>query len=171
MVLLLTGLLCVAAEGALCALFPTALVPDLGLLFAVAGALLLGPAEALVVAVLLGLSSDLLSGALLGQSAFLRVIEVAITRTVGSQIDLRRGFPLAVFVLALSLFDALGMALLLRLFLGSVGLDWAAIGPQLLRIGSNAVFAPLFAALARALAEGVDDEARRELRLDTRGAR
>ena len=169
-ILLATGVLAVACQGALSGFFPVALVPDASLLFSVAAALLLGPAEALCVAALLGLSSDLLSGALLGQAAFLRVFEVGITRVVSAQIDLRRAFPLCVFVLALSVFDALGMAGLLRILQGNfgLGLDAAGLLPHLGRIVSNGLFAPVFAWVARALAEGVDDQSRRELRLDTR---
>ena len=169
--LLAVGLLAVAAQGALCTLLPVALVPDAGLLFAVAGALLLGPVEALLVAALLGLLGDLVSGALLGQEAFLRILEVGITRSVSAQIDLRRGFPLSVFVLALSAFDWVGMAVLFRVFLGELGLDLASLSPHLLRVFSNAAFAPVFAGLARGLAEGVDDEGRREVHLETRRSR
>jgi len=169
LVLLATGVLAVSFQGAIAGFFPVALVPDASLLFSVAAALLLGPVEALCVATLLGLSSDLLSGALLGQGAFLRILEVGITRVVSAQIDLRRAFPILVFVLALSTFDALGMAALLRIVGGGLGpLDAAGILPHLGRIASNALFAPLFALLARALAESVDDQSRRELRLATR---
>ncbi len=167
--LLVLGLAGISLQGALPAWVPAALVPDASLLATVAAALLLGPAEGLVLAFAFGLTADLLSGALLGQHALLRTLELPFIRVVSAQLDLRRGLPLATFVLGLGALDALGMLGLGRVFVGPLPLGVAALGPVLAAIVATAVVAPLAVGIARAVVTKLDESAvRREMRLDTR---
>ena len=163
------GLAAVVVQGGLAAMAPVHWVPDLGLLAALAAALVLGPAEGLLVVAAVGLASDTLSGALLGQQTCLRLLEFLLVRVVGQKLDLRGALTLAVASWALALVDAFGMALLTRIFLGPLALPAGELARVGLRACVTALAAPFLAGAVRALAERLDaSEARREMRLDTR---
>lgn len=167
--LVLAGVLALVLAGALSASVGSAVLPDVALLAALAAGLCLGPAEGLVVAAAVGLLADTLSGSLLGQQACLGILAFAATRIFTAQLDLRRPLPLAVFVLALAVADALGMAATTRLFLGRLAFSASQLPPLALHALVTAAAAPLVAVAARRLLERMDEtESRREMRLDTR---
>jgi rod shape-determining protein MreD len=160
----------VVLEGALAALLPPALLPDLALLLTVAAAVAAPAVAALLLAAGLGYAGDVLSGTLLGQTALLRIVAFAATRFVHGQFHLERGVPLATFCFVLSLLDALGLAALSHLFLGASPIGVDAVPVALSRALLNAALAPgahrLVARLLATLQEG--DARRREVRFDTR---
>ncbi|HEX2484940.1 MAG TPA: rod shape-determining protein MreD [Myxococcota bacterium] len=169
-VLALLGLAAVVLQGALAALLPPALVPDLGLLLTVAAAVEAPVVGALLLAAGLGYGADVLSGTLLGQFALLRLLAFAATRVVHAQFHLERGLPLASFCFALSLLDAVGLAAIANLFAGASPLGLDALPSVLGRALLNAALAPplhrLVSGLLATLQEG--DARRREVRFDTR---
>lgn len=166
--MLVAGLLGLIAVGALAGSVPVRFLPNLSLLGTVAAGLVLGPAAGLLVAASLGLTADVMTGTLVGQQAMLRVLELAVLRGFASQLDLRRGIPLSVFVAALSLADAGLLVLQSRFFLG-LSFHWSEVGGVLLRAGVNGLVAPLIGGVARWIADALDEsEARREMRLDTK---
>jgi rod shape-determining protein MreD len=164
------ALVALVLQGVLAALLPPALLPDLGLLATVAGAVAAPASAALLLAAGLGFGTDVLSGTLLGQVALLRLAACAVTRFVHGQFHLERSLPLAAFCFAVSLLDAVGLAALSRLFLGAspVGLDGLPVA--LGRATLNALLAPSVHRLVSGVLEGLHDgEARRrEVRFDTR---
>jgi rod shape-determining protein MreD len=170
LVLLAAGIASLALESALLAHLPTALVPALSLLCAIAAALLLGPLTGMLVSAVLGFGADMLSGALLGQHAFLRLVEFALVRSAVDQFDLVRPFPFALLALAVALVDAAGSAALIEFFLGSFAADPRALGAILLRAVVTAITAPLALALARRVVAwgGGEGDVRREMRLETK---
>lgn len=170
LVLFAAGVIGLAAESALLAQLPFALVPALALLFPIAAALLLGPASGLVVSTALGFGADVLSGALLGQHAFLRLIEFVVVRAATRQFDLVRPVPFALFAFAVALADAAGSAALIAFFLGDFAPDARSLGLVAVRALTTAAAAPLVLGLARrVVAWGSGDaEGRREMRLETK---
>lgn len=169
LILFAAGCLGLAFESALLAQLPAALVPGFSLLFPVAAAVLLGPIEGVLVCAALGFGADMFSGALLGQHAFLRLVEFAVVRALVGQLDLARPIPFSIFAFGVALADAAGAAVLIRFFLGELALDTRTLGVLALRALATAAAAPLVLALARRVAEwGGLDEARREMRLETK---
>jgi hypothetical protein len=169
--LLALGWLSVLVQGGLAHLVPAYAVPDFSLLLTLAAALVLGPASGLLVAAGVGLGADMVSGTLLGQLACLRLLELAVTRGIAGQLDLRRGLPLAVYAFALVWVDGLGQAGLSWLFLGAFPLQPGELVTFGIRAALTAPFAPPVGALVRRLCERLDEsDARREMRLDTRRA-
>lgn len=163
------GVLALLLEGALAEMLGVRWIPDFGLLVPIAAALWLGPVEGLLVAAAVGLAADTLSGSLLGQQTFLRLLEFAATRIVGSKLDLRRSLPLTVFVLAVGLADALAMGGLTRLFLGELPLSARQLAGLATRAAISALVAPAVAGMVRRMVERRGEfEARREMRLETR---
>lgn len=120
---------------------PAHAVPDLGLLVTVAGALVLPPVPGLLVAAAAGWGADVLSGSLLGQHALLRLFEFAVVRSLGGQLDLLRAGPFVALALGVTLFDAVGMAGLSRLFLGGAPPLPRALAPLAAQTVANAVLA------------------------------
>ncbi len=165
---LVLGLLALVLESALTSGVPVRFVPQASLLAAVAAGLVLGPGEGLVVAFLVGLGADALSGTLLGQQAMLRLLEFLATRVVASQLDLRHGLPLVVFVTTLAAVDALLLVAQSRFFLG-LAFHWSEVGGVLVRTVATGVCAPFAGSFAQGLVDRLDEsQARREMRLDTR---
>lgn len=163
------GLLALVLESALLTQLPAALVPSLALLMPIAAALLLPPTAGLLVAVALGFGADMFSAALLGMHAFVRLGEFALVRLLAGQLDLARPLPFASFALGLALFDGAATAAVLRFFLGSFAPTGEELATTLLRALVTAAVAPLVLVAARAAAAwGSLDEARREMRLDTK---
>jgi cell shape-determining protein MreD len=164
------GLAALVLQGALAALVPPALIPNLGLLLAVAAAVAAPPLPALLFAAALGYGADLLSGSLLGEQALLWLLAFATTRFVSGQFHLERGFPLAGFCLALGALEPLGLAALSRLFAGTSPFGWESLPTLALRALFTAALAPyvqgLVAGSLELLQEG--DARRREVRFDTR---
>ncbi len=163
------GLVALLVESAALQHLPAVVVPELSLLFPVAAALLLEPLAGLLVAVGLGFGADMLSGALYGQHAFLRLAEYAAVRGLAGQLDLRRPLPLAAFGFAVAALDAAAAAGVTRFFLGTFPVSAGELVRVAGRALASAVAAPSAIALARAAsAWGSLDEARREMRLDTK---
>lgn len=163
------GCLALVLESALLVQLPAALVPELSLLLSVAAVLLLSPTAGLLVAVALGFAADMLSGSLMGQHAFMRLVEFVAVRLLASQLDLKRPIPFASFALGLALFDAAASAALIRFFLGSFLPSLPELATVALRALVTAAVAPALLVLARAVSSwGSLDEARREMRLDTK---
>jgi rod shape-determining protein MreD len=156
-------------QGSLAVFLPDSVVPDLVLLLAVSGAVALPPVAGVLLAVGGGYGADLLSGALLGQHALLRVIAFMATRAVASQFQLRRAFPLFVFVFVLAVADALLLAGLGRLFQAAPIPAPATLATVVVRALVTAALAPAFLKLVVGLRERlVEGETRREVRLETR---
>jgi len=163
------GWIAAIVQGGLAHLLPAAAVPDLALLLTLAGALVLGPAVGLFVAAAIGLGVDMVSGTLLGLVACVRLVELALTRAIASQLDLRRGLPLMIFAYALVGLDAAAQAGVTRLFLGSFALQPEELTRLALHAAVTAPFAPLVGRLARRIHDRLEDgDSRREMRLDTR---
>lgn len=164
------ALAAVVLQGALAALLPPVLLPDLGLLVTVAAAVAAPAVGALLLAAGLGYGADVLSGTLLGQFALLRLLAFAATRFVHGQFHLERGLPLASFCFALSILDTLGLAALSNLFVGTSPLGLEALPVALGRAFLNAVLAPVVHWLVSSVLEGLQDSdaRRREVRFDTR---
>jgi rod shape-determining protein MreD len=170
--LALTGLAlgALVLQGALAALLPPALVPDLGLLLAVVAAVVAPALPALLLAAGVGFGADLLSGTLLGQQALLRLLAFAATRFVSGQFHLERGVPLATFCLALGGLDALGLAGLSWLFAGASPFGWEALPTLAVRALLGAALVPFVHGVVGGLSETLQegDTPRREVRFDTR---
>jgi rod shape-determining protein MreD len=168
--LVLLGVAALILQGALAALLPASVVPDLGLLLAVAAAVSAPALPALLLAAGLGYGADLLSGTLLGEQALLRMLAFAATRFVSAQFHLERGLPFATFCLVVALLDPLGLAGLSLLFSGTSPFGWEALPTLVLRALLLAWLAPSVhrrvAALLDRLQEG--EARRREVRFDTR---
>jgi rod shape-determining protein MreD len=170
--LALTGLAlgALVLQGALAALLPPALVPDLGLLLAVVTAVVAPALPALLLAAGVGFGADLLSGTLLGEQALLRILAFAATRFVSGQFHLERGLPLASYCLALGLLDPLGIAALSALFSRPSPFGWEALPTLAVRALVGAVLAGgvhrLVGVALETLQDG--DARRREVRFDTR---
>jgi rod shape-determining protein MreD len=163
------ALFAVVLQGALAALLPPALLPDLGLLVTVASAVAAPAVAALLLAVGVGYGVDVLSGTLLGQYALLRLLAFATTRAVHGQFHLERGLPLASFCFALSLLDAVGLAALSNLFLGASPFGLEALPAGLGRALLTAALAPAFHRMVSGLLSLQEGDARRrEVRFDTR---
>lgn len=167
--LLALGLFALVVESALLASLPAAIVPSFSLLLPIAAALLLPPTAGLLVAVSLGFGADVLSGSLLGMHAFVRLGEFVTVRALASQLDLVRPLPFAIFALGLALLDAAASAGVLRFFLGEFIPSREELSSVALRVLVTAAAAPLALFAARVTtAWGSLDEARREMRLDTK---
>lgn len=168
--LALLGLGALVLQGALAALLPPALVPDLALLVALSAAVSAPALPALGLAAGVGYGADLLSGTLLGQQALLRLLAFAATRFVSGQFHLERGLPLAGFCLAVGVLDPLGLAALSWLFAGASPFGWEALPTLILRALLGAALVPsvhrLVGGLFETLHEG--EAPRREVRFDTR---
>jgi rod shape-determining protein MreD len=167
--LLLLGWLAALVQGGLAQLLPGWAVPDLSLIVIVAAALALEPGFGLVVAAGIGLGADMISGPWLGQLAFLRLVELALTRLVAAQLDLRRFVPLTVYAFALVGLDGLAQVGLGRLLLGSFPIQPVELARLVARALVTAPLVPWAARFSRRLRERLDEsEARRDMRLDTR---
>jgi cell shape-determining protein MreD len=163
--LALLGASALIVQGTLAALLPPGLVPDLGLLLAVAAAV-----SALLLAAGLGYGADVLSGTLLGEQALLRLLAFAATRFVSAQFHLERGLPFATFCFVVGLLDPLGVAALSLLFAGASPFGWEALPTLALRALLLALLAPSVHRSLSALVERFQDgdARRREVRFDTR---
>jgi cell shape-determining protein MreD len=169
-VLAALALAALVVQGALSALLPPALVPDLGLLVAVVAAVSAPPIPALLVAAGVGYGADLMSGTLLGEQALLRLIAFAATRFVSAQFHLERGLPLATFGFAVGALEPVGLAALSSLFAGASPFGWEALPTVATRAVLLAVLASpaqrLVAGLLGAVQQG--ETRRREVRFETR---
>jgi rod shape-determining protein MreD len=168
--LALLGASALIVQGTLAALLPPGLVPDLGLLLAVAAAVSAPPLPALLLAAGLGYGADVLSGTLLGEQALLRLLAFAATRFVSAQFHLERGLPFATFCFVVGLLDPLGVAALSLLFAGASPFGWEALPTLALRALLLALLAPSVHRSLSALVERFQDgdARRREVRFDTR---
>ena len=165
------GVLGLIVQTALLNLLPGRWVPDFGLLIPVVAILALPPVEGLLLAAALGLSAGMFSNALLGQYALIRIVEFVVTRILNAQLDLKRALPLAVFVFAITIFDAAGIIGITWLFFGVFPMPLGETGNLLVRAGVNAVVAPMLVVPLRGLVERFterDARRSREVRLDTK---
>jgi rod shape-determining protein MreD len=164
------GVAALVLQGALAALLPPALVPDLGLLVTVIAAVEAPALLALALAAGLGYGTDYLSGTLLGEAALLRILAFSTTRFVSAQFHLERPLPLAGLCLAIALLEPLGTAALSSLFAGASPFGWEAIPTLATRALLAAVLAPFVHAIVSTAVAGLSegDARRREVRFDTR---
>ena len=164
------GVAALILQGALAALLPAMLVPDLALLVAVSAAVAAPPLPALAAAAGLGYGADVLSGTLLGQQGLLRLLTFAATRFVSLQFHLERGLPLAGFCVALALLDPLGLAALSRLFAGASPFGWEALPGLVVRaLVTGACASTVHGIVSTALDTVQEGDARRrEVHFDTR---
>jgi rod shape-determining protein MreD len=171
------GLLALAAvalslQGAVASFVPARFCPDLGFLLVVAlGLVWRSAVGGICVAAVIGFATDLLSGALLGQHALLRLAAWATARFGSRHLNLRGPLPQAAFVAALSVANALALALLSSFFSPGSGAGIFALREVLPQALVNALFAPLVAWVAeRAVARlGDEDPGQRLLPLASRG--
>jgi len=164
------GIAALVVQGALAALLPPALVPDLGLLVTVIAAVEAPALLALALAAGLGYGTDYLSGTLLGEAALLRIVTFAGTRFVSAQFHLERPLPLAGLCLAVALLEPLGTAALSSLFAGASPFGWDALPTLATRAVLAAALAPFVHAVVSGALLGLSEgEARRrEVRFETR---
>ena len=165
------GVLGLIVQTALLNLLPGRWVPDFGLLIPVVAILALPPVEGLLLAAALGLSAGMFSNALLGQYALIRIVEFVVARILNAQLDLKRALPLAVFVFAITIFDASGVIGITWLFFGVFPIPLGETCNLLVRAGVNAVVAPMLVVPLRGLVERFterDARRSREVRLDTK---
>ncbi len=165
------GVLGLIVQSALLNILPARWVPDLGMLVPVVAILLLAPAEGLLLAAALGLAAGVFSNALLGQYALIRIVEFVLIRLLNAQLDLKRALPLAVFVFALTIFDAVAVLGITHLFFGESSFALRETGDLLFRAGVNGVVAPMLSAPLRAIVELFSEgDARRgrDVRLETK---
>ena len=165
------GVLGLIFQSALLHILPARLVPDLGLLIPVVAILMLAPAEGLLLAAALGIAAGVFSNALLGQYALIRMVEFVLIRLLNAQLDLKRALPMAVFVFALTIFDAAAVLGITRLFFGESPFALRETGDLLFRAGVNGAVAPMLSVLLRGIVElFTERDARRgrDVRLDTK---
>lgn len=160
------GLFALILRGALSAVLPPALRPDLALVVVVGLGLHLPGATGLLLAALLGYTTDVLTGALLGHHAVVFVAAFVVTRLAGAQLDLRRGLPTIVLVAALSATCGLLTVGLARLFTGAA--PWPELARLIGQAGLDAVFAPLLLPLMAAIAQRFSEDDRRAVQLAPR---
>lgn len=141
-------------RGVVAEYLPAVLVPDLGLVMAVAAGLHLGSLGALVVAFAVGLVGDLLSGSLLGQQALVLMSLAGVTSVADRQLQLKRGLPLAVFTAGGTVAAGALLVASTSLFEGRLVPDAGLAVGLLLHAAANAAVAPpLAAAVGRLLPE------------------
>lgn len=164
------GLAALMLQSVAAAVLPAGLVPDLALLLAVAAAVSAAPIEGMLLATGVGYGADLLSGSLLGQQALLRLGVFVSTRVVSAQFHLKRGMPLAICAMGVTLADAAGTAAIGWLFAGDPLIGLHAPLDLASRALVNALFAPLVVGTLDAVLELlIQREARRrDVRLETR---
>lgn len=164
------GVSALVLQGALAALLPPALVPDLGLLVTVVAAVEAPALGALALAAGLGYGADLLSGTLLGEQALLRILAFAATRFVTAQFHLERPLPLASLCLGVALLEPLGTAALSSLFAGASPFGWEALPTLGVRALLAAALSPVVHMVVSSALLGLSEGEvrRREVRFDTR---
>jgi rod shape-determining protein MreD len=171
LVIFALGVLGLIVQSALLNLLPARWVPDLGLLIPVVAILALPPVEGLLLAAALGIGAGMFSNALLGQHALIRIVEFVVIRALNAQLDLNRALPLAVFVFAITIFDAAGVLGITRLFFAESPFALRETGNLLVRAGVNAAVAPMLSVSLRQIVERFterDARRSREVRLDTK---
>jgi rod shape-determining protein MreD len=169
---LLVGIATPMIQGAFNTFVPPRFTPDLGFLVVIALGLHWRSAPGgLAIAAALGFSADLLSGSLLGEQALLRMFAFAAARAASRHLNLRGAIPQAVFVLALTAANALGIRLLEVFFTSGGRLDLVLLRDLPIHGAINALFAPLVSRCIDVLtiALGSDDGSRRSVRLPTQG--
>ncbi len=152
------------------AVLPPGWAPDLALLLAIAAAVCASPLEGLLLATGVGYGADLLSGSLLDQHALQRLAVFTATRAVSAQFHLKRGLPLAVCAVCITVADAAGTAGLSWLFHGDPLVGLHAPRQLATRALVNALCAPAVMGVLEAVLDLlVEREARRrDVRLETR---
>ncbi len=141
-------------RGVVAEYLPAVLVPDLGLVMAVAAGLHLGSVGAILVSFALGLVGDLLSGSLLGQQALVLMTLAGVTSLADRQLQLKRSLPLAVFAAVATVAAGALLVASTSLYEGRLVPDAGLAVGLLLHAAVNAVVAPpLAAAVGRVLPE------------------
>ena len=165
------GLVAVVVQGAVAAVVQPPWCPDFSLLIVLAiGSRWEGLASGLLLVSLLGYAADVVSGGLRGGHGLLRMFAFISARLAMRQLNLRGGFPLAVFAAGLSVVYGLAVVGLTRFFTAATlpSWGWFDLLPHAI---VNAVAAPFVsAAVGKLLAWfGDDDESRRLLSLESSG--
>jgi rod shape-determining protein MreD len=166
------GAAALAVQGAVATFLPARLLPDLGFLLVIAlGLCWRSAVGGVCVSAMIGFATDLLSGSLLGQHALLRMVVYTAARLGSRHLNLRGALPQAVFVAALTVANAVGLAVLTSFFSPGAGVGIGALRELLPQALVNALFAPLVAhATARAVARlGDEDSGQRLLPMTQRG--
>ena len=131
-------------QGVVGRFVPLHLCPDLGLLLVVGlGLCWRSTAGGVVLSAALGLVADLLSGSLLGLHTLLRLFAFGAARSCSQQLNLRGARPLAIFVVALTLANGVGSAVLTSFFMAGPGLEREMLRELIPHALINGVFAPL----------------------------
>ncbi|MBJ19256.1 MAG: hypothetical protein GY910_04295 [bacterium] len=157
---LLLGLAMLIVQGAIARAIAPPWCPDLAWLVVV-GIGLRWPSflPGVFLAVTLGYSMDLVSGSLMGQHALLRLITYLAAALAARQLDLSGGFPVAIFVVAMTLFYGLATMTMLSFFVGAAWLGFDMLGAVLAHAIVNMLVAgPVISLVERLLARFSDEE-------------
>ena len=136
------GLAAVLLQALALSVFPGWLRPDAVLIYALALGLSGRGTSGLLLAFGAGFVVDALSGSPPGMFALLRGTACALTRAVDHALYLRAPLPWALFVFGYTVFDAIALGLVHRLFLDTGALPWTRI---LLELPGSALLTALLA--------------------------
>lgn len=161
--LLVFGLIALGVQSGLATVLPRQFCPDLGLLVVIAMGLHWQEAtRGLLVASALGFAADFLSSSIFGAHALLRLLAYVTTALVRSQMDLRSGVALGLFVGGVTIFYGLGLFSLMGIFGFSLHESWwSGIGGMFPQAVVNALLAPLVSSLVGRLSEWAEGESSR----------
>ncbi len=121
------GLGLVLLQVLLASVLPSAIRPDLVLVFALALGLRSGGTSGLFVAFALGFAVDVLSGSPPGFFALLRGTACMASRALNRALYLRAPGPWVAYVVGYTIFDALLVGLMLQVFSPESALGWLAL--------------------------------------------
>ncbi len=157
---LLLGLGALIVQGAVARTISPPWCPDLAWLVVV-GIGLRWPSflPGVLLAVVLGYSMDLVSGSLMGQHALLRLVSYLAAALAARQLDLSGGLPVAIFVVAMTVFYGLATVTMLSFFVGAPWLGLDVLGVAFAHAIVNLIAAgPVISLVERVVARFSDDE-------------
>lgn len=167
--IVLLGTLAPMIQGVAGTFIPSRFCPDLSMLWVVGlGLYWRSTGGGAVISTGLGFFVDLLSGSLFGQHALLRLLEFVVARVCNRQLNLRGTLPLMMFVLVLSVANAIGSSLLTVFFASGHGVDVTILMHLIPHAIVNAVVAVPVIRLVGGITSWLDASARQLLILEPR---
>lgn len=167
--ILALGLAALIVQGAIARTIAPPWCPDLAWLVVV-GIGLRWPnfLSGAILAVTLGYAMDLVSGSLMGQHALLRLVSYLAAALAARQLDLSGGFPVAIFVVVMTMAYGLATVTMLSFFVGAPWLGFDVLGPALVHAFVNLLaVGPVMSLVERVLAYFSEEQGGR--RSSTRG--